>query len=284
MLDVVKRIEVIEKLMTAGDLQSLTYAALECRLTIEHICYERLVYSQPYFSRADLKKWPPVQVVKQIAAEANALIATGFTLSISTTHTGDNPPKTAEEFAALEYVEIGQQAGFEIGKMHKLWNGLSNVALHVSMPSDSSAVSTYGSAEAINAKLIEAVAEFKKFKKGTLIGGSLSTQWSFQCSVCKTVIRRNADLIKDGQIISCFNPLCDESYEIRKIGDELSCICRQATFHCKVCNQPATFPSRRAEKLSVGDRITLTCEKCDAKTSVGPILVQEKVARHPAAK
>jgi hypothetical protein len=73
MLDIKKRISVIEDLVAEGTVQSLTFAALECRLTIELICYDRLRVCHGYISLADLKRWTPAQVVKQIAEEANDL-------------------------------------------------------------------------------------------------------------------------------------------------------------------------------------------------------------------
>ncbi|WP_237721954.1 hypothetical protein, partial [Vibrio parahaemolyticus] len=40
-LDLSKKVVEIEKLLEEGSDASITYAALECRLTIEYICYER---------------------------------------------------------------------------------------------------------------------------------------------------------------------------------------------------------------------------------------------------
>jgi hypothetical protein len=67
MLDIPKRIALIDSLIEEDTERSLTYAALECRLALEYLCYERfkLVYS--YLSPHDLKNWRPKYVVKQIS-------------------------------------------------------------------------------------------------------------------------------------------------------------------------------------------------------------------------
>lgn len=85
MIDINKRIAIIESLLAEGSIQSLTYAALECRLTIETICYERFLIAHDYIADADLKGWQPASVVKQVSQEANDLIDQGFELFISTT-------------------------------------------------------------------------------------------------------------------------------------------------------------------------------------------------------
>ena len=41
MLDIPKRIEIIQSLLLEDTRESLTYAALEGGLTIEYLCYER---------------------------------------------------------------------------------------------------------------------------------------------------------------------------------------------------------------------------------------------------
>jgi len=98
MLDISKRISVIQSLVDEDTDQSLTYAALECRLTLEYICYERFKLSCKYLSPVDLKRWQPRDVVKQISEEANEYIAQGFTLSVSASAPREN---TVEGFQEL---------------------------------------------------------------------------------------------------------------------------------------------------------------------------------------
>jgi hypothetical protein len=56
-LDIPKRIETINSLLEQDAEQSLTYAALECRLTLEYLCYERLVMG-PCLAFCQFSQWP----------------------------------------------------------------------------------------------------------------------------------------------------------------------------------------------------------------------------------
>ena len=107
MTDIWTQIKKIEDLLDQNSIDSITYAALEARLTIELLCYERLKISYGYISFADLRGWKPKDVVEQVAKEANDLAAAGIKLSISTTPVNQaEPPRSVSEFEALEYVPI----------------------------------------------------------------------------------------------------------------------------------------------------------------------------------
>jgi hypothetical protein len=275
MLDIKKRIALIESLVAENSDQSLSYAASECRLTIEYLCYERLLQSHGYLARSDLKKWSPIQVVKQVADEANELIASGFTLYISAAVPDIPSPSTIEEFEAAEYVSIGEQVAFNLGKMNKLWNGLSNVALHISVPVDETPLSVYGSSESIRSKVTEAVSEFRKLENGSLLGCLIESTWSFHCEKCDALITRNAKLVKDKQIVNCFSPTCNETYELRRSDDEILYVRREACFVCKDCGVAQSFPAKLAEELRYGQKLDISCSSCGKLSTFRQVLVYE---------
>ena len=103
MLDISKRIKTIQDLVQKDTVESLTYVALESRLTIEYLCYERFKFSYHYLSSDDLKNWQPRHVVKQVSEDIDENIIKGFTLSISKHSSGDKLPKTKEDNESLEY-------------------------------------------------------------------------------------------------------------------------------------------------------------------------------------
>ena len=146
MKDINKRIATIENLIKGDSVSGLTYAALECRITLELICYERLMISYGYTSYSDLRGWQPKQVVQQVAKEANELAAASLTVSVSKTPIDPkNPPRSAADFESFEYVELGKQVGFDVKEVGKLWNALSGSALHVQVPKSKDAqLSVYG--------------------------------------------------------------------------------------------------------------------------------------------
>jgi hypothetical protein len=279
MIDIKKRIATIEALLAEGSAPSLTYAAMECRLTIEVICYERFVHSQEYISASDLKNWQPKAVVKQVSEEANELIDKGFELHISTTPIQKGAePKTKEDYESFEFVKIGQQVGFKISKMGSLWNALSRVALHVDYSKGKDGLSLYGDVESIKAKVSEALAEFKKFEPNTLIGGGFGLNYDFPCDTCSAQIKRKAALLKDGQVIGCINPSCDESYAIHRDGAEITYARRGSVIKCRGCSSEVKFPTRRAENLRYGATLEIECPTCNATTNVSLRIMQETTA------
>ena len=76
-------IETVEGLLAQSSAQATTYAALECRLAIEKVCYERLKIAHDYIAHDDLRRWQPRDVVETLIAEVDGRIDSGFTLSIS---------------------------------------------------------------------------------------------------------------------------------------------------------------------------------------------------------
>ena len=280
MIDIKKRIALVEELMANDTTQSLTYAALECRLTIEKICYDRLLSSHNYIARADLKKWTPAQVVKQVAEEANETIATGLTLSISKKPVQEGKePKTQADYEAFEYVKVGQQIGFNISKVHSLWQALSRVALHINLPEEKQPLSMYGDPDAIKRKLAEALALFKTFEAETLIAGLIAPTNSFECIGCGTLIRRNADLLKPGQVINCFNPMCEDTYTVSREAEQITYIRRLTPVICKACSNTNLIQTKVVEKLRFPDALSIACVECGERTLIRLQLAQEKVCQ-----
>lgn len=122
--------EKIQRLVDTGTPESLTYSALEARLAIERVWYERLRVAHDYISHADLKRWQPGHVVTTLMREVDPGIAESFSFPISTTTAKDDEDCSIENFSKYEYVEVGKQVGFDSAKLGKLWNALSSF-LHI---------------------------------------------------------------------------------------------------------------------------------------------------------
>lgn len=264
MFDIAQRISVIRSLLEVNSQAALTYAALECRLTIEQVCYDRLKISYGHISYEDLKRWQPRDVVRQVEEDANELAASGFTLSMSTTPVDSNlDGLTQKQYEALEYIQLGEQVGLSLNKLGRLWNALSNVALHVRMPVDrADDVQVYGSSQDVRQKVLEAIAELEKLKTGTLLAGAIGANYFFSCITCGAEIRRIEKLLKHEQIINCVNPDCKESYLIHKEGEETFHSRRIANIFCKGCGKEFGIPLKIIDTLRFGNLLDITCESC----------------------
>lgn len=260
MLSLNQNIERIEKLLAEGSASSLTYAALECRLALEKLCYERLKIAHDYVSPKDIKKWQPKDVIKFLIEEVNPLAATTLTLEMSTK---PNPKQgkapTQEEYQSFEYVELGRQAGFDPNKIGKQWHAISNF-LHVKMPkTKTDQINGYGDTTELRKKIEEVLEELKNQAEGTLVLSGFGTTISFQCN-CGTENKRRADLLKNGQIYSCYNVDCDETWAAHIEKEE--CIFQRQTVSvdCDSCKKPYVWSEKKMLNLNLNRVAFFRCE------------------------
>lgn len=265
MINIRNRLNVIRTLLANESKESLTYAALECRLTLELICYERLLISYDYISHDDLRKWQPKDVVHQVIEEANEHAASTFTISVSPTPVEKGKePESKEDYERLEYVPIGTQVGFDYNQIGKLWNALSNIALHIQIPKDkSSSLSAYAESESLKKKINETIDVLDALEKGNLLSSGFGPEYSFECETCHTKLKRKINCLRDGLTISCMLPSCLESYEIHVQGNEILHSRRLTQTRCNKCKSPVQVPAKQIEKLRLGQRIELNCDSCE---------------------
>lgn len=263
MINLEPTVSQIEKLLKENTESSVTYAALECRLAIERICYERLRLAHDYISHNDLRKWQPSDIVKTLIQEVDARTAETFTLSVARESVPDgSPPPTREDYEAMEWLPVGTQVGFAPNKLGKLWNGLAKLALHIEIPTSKDAtVKQYGDIQAIRSKVTQALAEIKRISEGTLMSSGMGEEVSFECS-CGSKNKRRLELLTDGQTINCINPDCDESYGY--VQSDMSFGRRTFEIVCRDCEASRDIPKRMVEKLRTDQHIHFDCDGCSA--------------------
>ena len=280
MLDILKRIEVINALVLKDTAESLTYAALECRLTIEYLCYERFKLSYSYLSSDDLKSWQPRHVLKQISDDINENISKGFILSISKHSLGDRLPETKEDYESLEYTPLGKQSELKLNKLHKFWHGLANVALHIPVPTISSGeIEIYGDKTKVKKK-VESFLEYLSGLKGNLLmGGTMGEVFSFHCCGCDSLIKKPIQYLNTPSVVNCINPKCNESYflEPKDGGRDFKITRRIFKVGCKSCNYDLDVPTNIFRELKFDQQLNIRCSSCDALlTVIMRPLVKEK--------
>lgn len=255
--------EKIQELVDEGTPESLTYAALESRLAIERVCYERLQIAHDYISHADLKKWQPGRVVTTLISEVDGNIAGSLTVSISKTP-AEPGSCSREDFEKHEYVEIGKQVGFDPARLGRLWNALGNF-LHVRMPMTKDAeLATYADATKIRSKVEEVLGELRQLESGTLITSGVGETVYFHCGCGSKNIRRAA-LLNEGQTVSCINPDCAEKWTVRFEGGEISFERRSIPVRCHACAQIANFGESALLNLPRNHRLRFVCRYCGAE-------------------
>ena len=279
MLDIPARIKVIQYLLEKNTRESLTYAALEGRLTIEYLCYERFKLSYSYLSVEDLKNWQPKHVVQQVSEEINENINKGFTLSISTEPLSGKLPSCKEDYESVSYTPIGNQSAINLNKLHSFWHGLSNVALHIPVPTiDSGDISIYGDKDKIKKKVEAFLRYLATLKNGNLLmGGSLGKEFSFNCFACETLIKKPIKLLTAAAaaaaaaaaVANCINPKCNESYLIEpEKNNEYEIKRRIIKFLCLGCKEDLEIPSNVFKDLKFQQQLNICCGGCQSSQTV----------------
>lgn len=270
MLDISERISVIENLLNEDARESLTYAALECRLTLEILCYERFKMYYSYLSVDDLKNWQPRHVVKQVADDIDRNVNRKITVSISTESVGDTPPRTKEDYQAFEYVSLGVQSDLNLNRLHKLWHSLSNVALHIPVPTIlSDEIDIYGDVEKIKKKVKLVIEYLTKLDGNLLLGGVIEKSFKFECCMCGLEVRRPISKISTPIVVNCINPDCRESYLLSKKSDEkIEAIRRIIKFNCEACDSDLEIPTNLFKELKFDQQLNIKCGVCDSLLEV----------------
>lgn len=259
MIDLHDTIDTIKRHLADGSDRSLTYAALECRLAIELICYDRLARAHDYISHEEVRRWQPHLVIKLLEEDVDPHVASSFTLSI-----GTRPAVEGEDLTEQDYVLVGTQQGFDGARLAKLWNALSNTALHVSLPKSSDAgVMQFGSASAIRSKVEQALIELERIATGTMTSNGFGRSVSFTCE-CGQLVKRRSEQLSVGKVVHCINPACNESFKVEIEGDNVNFEVRAVYLTCK-CGKERRFPQAPLEKLRMNEIARSHCT-CGAET------------------
>lgn len=254
-----EKIKIIDKLILDDTPQSLVYAALECRLAIELICYERLKVSIGKMSKNDVD-WQPKKVIRQILAEENPNATEELTLSISPEPNKETDSKpTLEEFKAKSYVKLGMQSELNINKLARYYQALSNLALHVSVPKNQT-IQAYGDATIIKRKLGEALVQLRAVSCGNLVLGGTGPEYKFQCLTCDSLITRKVSVLNEGKIVHCNS--CIESYLISISEGEIFYSRNVYEIPCDICSTTSLLPKNLFRNMRVEECHDLKCDGC----------------------
>lgn len=262
------------KVLLADDTeQSVTYAALEARLALEKVCYDRLRQRHDYISHDQLRRWQPGAIINTLMAEVDSNVGETLTLSISTAPI--EPDSNVEE---LEYVELGTQVGFDNKRVAKMWNALAKLALHVRLPEHKNDhIPDYGDKAAIRGKVKEVLAELERLAEGTMDFSGLGGEVSFDC-LCGEKNKRRADLLREGQHVHCINPECKTIYKVTREDDELTFEAVTATVDCEQCGTANLLPWHFVRDMKREQVGSFNCRQCEHKNYVQWRLTQARPA------
>ncbi len=264
-------IENIKALLAEDSEASVIYAALEARLALEKVCYDRLRQRHDYISHDQLRRWQPGAVVNTLMAEVDEHLGKTMTLSISKTPA--NPDAKPED---KDYVEVGTEIGFAPKRIARLWQALANLALHVRLPEHrDDQIPAYGDKAQIRAKIEEVVVELERLAKGTMTFSGFGEEISFMCS-CGEKNKKRAGLLLEGKQVHCINPECKQTWKTVKEENGFGFELVTVPVDCEKCKSPNHMPWRFFLDMKHDEMGTFTCYNCQNKNYVQWQLMQVK--------
>lgn len=263
MFDIKPIIAKIQNLVEEDSDASVTYAALEARLALEKVCYDRLRQRHDYISHSELKEWQPGALIKRLLRDVDPRIEQTKVLSMSASPVveGLMPPDE-------DYVEIGTEVGFNSKRISSLWHALSKLALHIRLPENrEDRISSYGEKDAIKAKVQDTLKELERLSMGTMTFSGFGEEVSFEC-LCGARIRRKSDLLRHGQHVHCIDPNCKVAWRASKDGQEFSFEQITIPITCKGCATVLEIPWLWFFDMKYEDHGILRCHKCKTENYV----------------
>ncbi|MCB1438136.1 MAG: hypothetical protein KDJ63_00025 [Nitratireductor sp.] len=262
----------IDELLAEDSERSLTYAALEARLAIERVCYERLKTAHSYISAKDLKRWQPGYVMTTLINEVDPKIASTFTLSYAP-EDGSGEPK--------EFTKLGTQLGFDSKLLSQHWQALGSF-LHSNVPIAGEKVEHYCDREKMRSRLEHVRDELERLSEGTLTGAFIFNTVSFEC-VCGQENKRAADVLKSDQVVNCLVPDCAESYRVQVDGENIGFLRETIAINCSNCGMSRPLARNTLENLPKRETIMFVCDECAEENFVAWHLVRTSPDRSEAS-
>lgn len=267
MIDIKKKISVIEGLLDDKDPCKIRYAALECRLSIEEVCYDRLRLAHKYIPLDKVKDWQPPKLLKFLFRELEPSILGGSKLSISRTPQNGVQELSREDYEAIDWVEVGEQPLLNIKRISKLYYKISK-HLHANMPTGENSKDV-GDCQEVTKHVQQVVAELKNLSKGKLDFFHPTELVTFQC-LCGEEICRTELSLQNAEFVSCLGLKCRITY-IPKLAEQgYEFFRRVFQIDCPHCSEMIRQEFADVEQLSIGSKHATECPNCKGGVLLSP--------------
>jgi len=165
-------------LLSAPTAENLRYAALELRLCMEAITYEKLRSFAERIPESVLRTWQPPQAVKALL-EFEPDADRSYTLSFGAEEAYGVPPKVMQV--------MGTHNALPLSWLRKYYNKLGRF-LHSPSPGSRQSPPP----EDLAGELMKIVADLEAPLASTITGGTFGEVCTFSCARCESIVVKNA--------------------------------------------------------------------------------------------
>lgn len=229
--------------------EDLRYAALELRLCIEALTYEKLRSFSAMIPESVLETWQPPQAVRallEFEPEADG----SFTIYAG----------VEEEYgkSAPHMQFVGRHNSLGLKWLRKHYNKLGNF-LHAPSPIANASPDV----RKLKEYLAEVVSDLEAPLNSTILGGSIREVFSFICGKCTNPVVCNARTVASLHKATCFNPQCSAEYHVTISSEGQATFQLMVTaFECANTDCAGIMPVEN-RKLDIG--VDIQCPICRLK-------------------
>jgi hypothetical protein len=231
-------------LLTSCSDADLLYAALELRLCLEQMTYEKASSFKQFLPPSSLKIWQPPQLLK-ILKQVDPIADQSFEL-----HIGNNEgPPTPD----TQWLPLGKHKAFGSRWLTKQYNKLGSL-LHA--PRESVEIKSATQLAQLRTDLASMADEIEEALKSTITGMSIHETISADCMHCGGKIAASKHMLDSKPtVVLCLQ--CEAEYGVAIEANEYRFIPRAAHFSCAGCKVEIWLEHRNMRPDDV-----VTCKSC----------------------
>lgn len=241
------------ELLSDEEEANLKYAALELRMAIEEIVYEKLKLYAPRLPAEVVDKWQPPQAVRALL-EFEPRATSDKIVRFSREATADSP--------AGEWKTLGSHRSFKLPWLRRAYHLLGSL-LHAPAPKSAAKFKSPARHPSIRQELRDILAEVEAVAASQM-DSSLARVVTFECAACDAPVICNEDGARRSGRAVCLDPSCGAHHaaEFRLDGSVVFHLIA-TEFDCMKCDGKIPVENR---KLSLNFRFR--CQRCGSWHSV----------------
>lgn len=248
-------------LLEQPDEQSVRYACLELRTSLEYLLYDRLRTYKPFLDEEAIGKWTPKEVLTALL-DVDPSADTSITFSIGREEVPGEPSKDMKV--------LGTDKRLKLRWANSRWHALSSF-LHAPTLQQLEG-GRVPDVAVMRKRAVEVFAHLDIVLKARVWNLQFGENFTLECLECRVVTKRLAEGVRKEGFFRCRNPRCRASYDFRERGQEVDFKLRHMLVRCDVCNSQF-----EVKEHLVFDGAVLSCPGCHAHWRLSAGLVATKI-------
>ena len=233
-----------KSLVATGKLDELRYAALELRLCLEAMTYDKLKLFADNLPSSFLEKtWQPPQLHRRMK-QLDAMADESFDLHMGGIAAPGVPPKDEE------FVLVGTHKAFELKWLIKNYNKLGSI-LHLQRNPLSAEEGKW------RRDIVQIADEIENAQRGTILGSFFADKLTFECEICETPVTVSAQFARTQRAATCLNPVCETQFHAHVEGERIEFSPLVYKVACQRCRT-----EMRVHDRDMRNGLVLSCQSC----------------------